>query len=99
MSITVRWTLCWAIPRHQRQPARKPSVGLEPTTPSLPWKGKGVIGGTRRHERATKVLLFDPFLIRVASHSFRVVPSGSCAHVAPCPGPAIRACGHSGCLV
>jgi hypothetical protein len=38
----------------------EPSYGLEPSTPSLPWNDKGVIEGTRGHDRATKALLLSP---------------------------------------
>jgi hypothetical protein len=61
----------------------KPSVGLEPTTPSLPWNDKAVNEGTRRHQRDAKDLQFDPFLPVDCARWLRRFPAGDCAHIAP----------------
>src|ERR1039458_65385 len=65
---------------------RKPSVGLEPTTPSLPWKVRVGTDGHARARTGKFCLQSTTFALPVHARTWSPLPIVSCAHVTPATG-------------
>ena len=64
---------------------RKPSVGLEPTTPSLPWKVRTGMNGHMRARMGNFCLQPFTFGVPVHAGAWSPIPIVSCAQVTPPP--------------